>query len=415
MTKIFGLCPRCKSRIRINNVERLDGRKIACRDCGYTIRIQAGKAKSKSAPSRRPPEELEITEFFDENGEEVLIENLKASAADAIDDEEFSAAIDRDGELPAYRPLARRPKAKKRAPEEMDDDARANSFVPAEKSAARKGKLTPLKIVLICVGFLIGFGAAFAGVSLLRSGGGSAKFEPPEKYVAIPVGLGPLAGEKPEGWNSVTGGGANGIPIYVRINHDDISIDIRETEGSSAKGKMKKAIMSGQELNQIGGPSIGRLGEAPGIDSTHGYHLDVVMKNFSNYRENAAQPIETGFGMGLISDFTAEEGLFHSRVKGCRASLVARDHQYNIVCKCPAAQFKAVKPVFEKIVASLNPDEGPRPPHRGKLALPAAEGADDKPADTDDERPGKAAPTPHEKAAPKAAPSMPLGDPESPA
>jgi hypothetical protein len=411
MTKICGLCPRCKSRIKINNVERLDGRKIACRDCGYTIRIRAGKAKAPSSRGRRQPQELEVTEFFDEDGEEVLIENLQASAASALDDEEFSAPSVR--ELPAYRPLARRPQAKKKAPQYTDDDA--TSFVPAEKSTARKGKMSPLKIVGISVGFLIGFAAAFAGVSMLSSGGGSAKFEPPEKYVAIPVGLGPLAGEKPEGWSSVTGGGANGIPIYVRINHDDISVDIRETEGSSAKGKMKKAIMSGQELNQIGGPSIGRLGEAPGINSTHGYHLDVVMKNFSNYRENAAQPIETGFGMGLISDFTAEEGLFHSRVKGCRASLVARDHQYNIVCKCPAAQFKEVKPVFEKIVASLNPDEGPRTPHRGKLALPAPEGADDKPADTDDERPGKAAPTPHEKAAPKAAPSMPLGDPESPA
>src|SRR5580704_11220199 len=137
MTKIFGLCPRCRSRIKINNVERLDGRKIACRDCGYTIRIRAGKAKANSARGRRQPQELEITEFFDEDGEEVLIENLEASAAIALDDEEFSAPS--VSALPAYQPLARRPKAKKKTPQYTDDEGAA-SFVPAEKSAARKGK-----------------------------------------------------------------------------------------------------------------------------------------------------------------------------------------------------------------------------------------------------------------------------------
>jgi hypothetical protein len=361
MTRIFGLCPRCKSRIKINNVERLDGRKIACRDCGYTIRIRAGKAKAKSVRGRRQPQELEITEFFDEDGEEVLIENLQASAASALDDEDYSVANDRDRNLPAYRPLARRPRAIRRAPQETEDDARAASFVPAEKSAARKGKMSPLKIVGICVGFLIGFAAAFAGIGMLRSGGGqSAKFEPPEKYVAIPVGLIPLAGEMPEGWKAASGGGMRGIPIFATISDGgSISIDVRETEGSSRKGKMKQRLLSGQEVNQIGGEPMEGPGQAPAVAGTHAYHLDVVMKNFSNYREGTAQPIGTGFGEGLISDFTAEEGLFHAKVRGCRASLVHVNHQYSIVCKCPPAQFKEVRPVFEKIISSLNPDEGP--------------------------------------------------------
>jgi hypothetical protein len=360
MTKIFGLCPRCRSRIKINDVERLDGRKIACRDCGYTIRVHATKARVRPAGGRQQPEELEITEFFDEDGEEVLIENLEASAAGALDDDDFPAAIDRDSELPAYRPLARRTKAKKKTPESDDDEADGTAFVPAQKSAGRKGKMTPLKIVGICVGFLIGFGAAFAGVSLLRSGGGSAKFEPPEKYVAIPVGLIPLAGQMPDGWKPTSGGGMRGIPIYVRITDgDSISIDVRETEGSSRKGKMKQRLLSGQEVNQIGGEPMEGPGQAPAVAGTHAYHLNVVMKNFSNYKESMARPIETGFGEGLISDFTAEEGLLHGRVKGCRASVVHRNHQYSIVCKCPPAQFKDVKPVFEKVIASLNPDEGP--------------------------------------------------------
>jgi len=151
----------------------------------------------------------------------------------------------------------------------------------------------------------------------------------------------------------------NGIPISGRIKDGgSIFIEIRESEGSSAKGKTKKAIASGQEVNQIGGPSIGRVGEAPPVAATHEYHRTVVIKNFSTYKEGPARPIETkGFGEARISDFTGKETIFSSTVKGCRASVVHREHQYNIVCTCPPAQFKDVLPVFEKIISSLGTDE----------------------------------------------------------
>ena len=80
------------------------------------------------------------------------------------------------------------------------------------------------------------------------------------------------------------------------------------------------------------------------------------MKNFSSYKEGPGRAIETaGFGEGRISDFTGKESIFSSTVKGCRASVVHREHQYSIVCKCSPGQFKDVEPVFEKIIASLGP------------------------------------------------------------
>ncbi len=364
MTRIFGLCPRCKSRVKINDAERMDGRKIVCRECGYSIRIRASKAALASNQS----EELEVVEFVDEDGDNVLFDNHEATAAHAIDEDEFAAAIDKDSEIPAYQPLARRPKAKKKSAKTSEDEDGSGSFVPKKdaKSGPRKGKQSPLVVGLICGGALLVIGGLAGGLVLLRTSGFGtpAKFEPPEKYVPIPVGLIPLAGAKPEGWKSKSGGGMQGIPIFVTISDDSgsISIDIRETEGSSAKGQRKKRLLSGQEVNQIGGPPTERVGEAPAVAGTHAYHKDVVMKNFSNYKESSGQPIETGFGEGFISDFTAEEGLFHGRVKGCRASLVHRERQFSIVCKCPPAQFKDVKPVFEKVIASLNPDEGPGGP-----------------------------------------------------
>ena len=346
MTRIFGLCPRCKSRIKINNVERLDGHKILCRDCGYTIRIR----NPKKALVRRQSDDEEV---FDLDESDLLEDPNPVENED-----EFAVAIDEEAELPAYRPLVRRPKPKNRNPEPQGGGA---SFVAAPESGPRKGKQSPLKIVAVSVGVLIGFGVVSGAVAFLRWGGGaSAKFVTPEKYVAIPVGFIPLAGQMPDGWNAKSGGGMQGIPIFLTVSDGgSISVDVRETEGSSRKGKLKKRLLSGQEVNQIGGEPMEGPGQAPAVGGTHGYHKDVVMKNFSNYREDPGRPIETGFGEGLISDFAAEEGLLHTKVKGCRASVVHREHQYSIVCKCPPAQFKDVKPVFEKIVASLNPDEGP--------------------------------------------------------
>src|SRR5579862_3760438 len=102
MTKIFGLCPRCKSRIKINHVERLDGRKIACRDCGYTIRIRAKAALSRN---RQQSDEMEMLDDEDEPIHLVQPDDLELIEDD---DDEFGAVIVSDDEA-AYRSLTRRP------------------------------------------------------------------------------------------------------------------------------------------------------------------------------------------------------------------------------------------------------------------------------------------------------------------
>jgi hypothetical protein len=238
-----------------------------------------------------------------------------------------------------------------------------SAWLAAAKLAKKKDGKSMVKFAaaVLVAGLVYG---GIGGVFLVSSSGLlQGKFEPPAKYVAMPVGFLPFEGSIPEGWEALAGGGMNGIPMSVRI-HDgrgSISIEIRESEGSSEKGKMKKNIKEGKEVVQIGGggANLSKLGEAPAVEATHSYHQGVVMKSFSNYKEGGQRPIKTGFGKGLISDFTAEEGLLHSQVKGCRASVVHRDFQLNIVCKCPPAQFDDVRPVFEKIISSLSPREGP--------------------------------------------------------
>src|SRR5580704_17690653 len=117
MTKICGLCPRCKSRIKINNVERLDGHKILCRDCGYTIRIRNPK---KTLVLRQSDDE----EVFDLDESDLLEDSNPVDEGD-----EFAVAIDEEDDLPAYRPLVRRSGVKKKSVAKTDD-AEGASFAP---------------------------------------------------------------------------------------------------------------------------------------------------------------------------------------------------------------------------------------------------------------------------------------------
>jgi hypothetical protein len=96
----------------------------------------------------------------------------------------------------------------------------------------------------------------------------------------------------------------------------------------------------------------------PSLTEVHEHFGEAAKRTFSNNEEGPERPIHTeGFSQACISDFTGKEGQFGGKVRGCRASLLQAQHQYNVVCKRPPAQFEDVKPVFEKIIASLGTGE----------------------------------------------------------
>jgi hypothetical protein len=336
MTKIFGLCPRCKSRIKIDNVERLDGRKILCRDCGYTIRIR----NPKQALARPESEEVEVFDL----DEGLLLEDPNAALAS---DDEYADAIDEDSELPAYRPLARRPKAKNSAADVTDQTAGAFVPNPGGKGGARQKKKSPLLIILTLVGGLAIVGLAAGGLVWLRGSGlgKSAKYEPPQNYVTFAPKAFELSAKIPEGWTTEYGGGQSGIPMFARFASDSISIQIRESIAGGALGQAAIAL-------QGNSPQIPK--EAP-VVGIHEMHRKEFEEAYKKYNETMTRPIKTrGYGEGRISDFTAAEGLLGLPIKGCRATMMNSIHQFTVTCKCSVRQFKDVRPVFEKIVGSIS-------------------------------------------------------------
>jgi len=348
MTKIYGRCPRCKSRIKINNAERLDGRKITCRGCHYAIRIRAPKATF----ARNRSKELLITEFFDGDEEDEIetipLREPDEHAASTVDAEEVAAAIDTDSDLPAYRPMLPRRSFTRKARDNRNDADGAATFVEAadDGTGTAGEKRGPLVLILGGVGGLLLVSLVVAGIVLLRSGiFKPAKYEPPQNYVSFaPKGF-QLSAKVPEGWTQTCAGGEGGLPISARFSSGSISVNVRESIGGGALGQAAIAMQ---------GASPGVPKEAPVI-GIHEFHRRRFEEDYKNYNEEFGRPIKTrGYGEGRISNFTANEGLFGLQVKGCRATVMNSIHQFTVTCKCPSGQFKDIKPVFEKIVASLS-------------------------------------------------------------
>jgi hypothetical protein len=95
---------------------------------------------------------------------------------------------------------------------------------------------------------------------------------------------------------------------------------------------------------------------AEAVESIHEAHRARIAEDFGSYKEDAeSRTVKTrGFGPGKVSDFDADQGfLGGGRVRGCRATVMNQLHQFNVVCKCPAAMFEQVQPIFEKVIESL--------------------------------------------------------------
>jgi uncharacterized membrane protein len=343
MTRIFGLCPRCKGRIRINNVEKFDGRKIVCRDCGETIRIRNPNAILGRRSSKPGIFDIDASDVIDDDVVvEVDVENGE------FREEDFPVAIDE--EVPAYQPRALPKKPRPQAGTAVG----ATAFMASQKTGAdrKEGKQRPIVIVLVCLGVLVIGGGAIGGLVWLRNSGigKAAKFEAPKKYVKFAPKDFALSAEVPEGWNQINAGGMNGLPISARFWQGSISIEVRE---SISGGAMAQAAIAGHQ-----NVDPREKTEAP-VVGIHAFGLARFKENYSDYNETLTRPIQTkGYSEGRISDFTASQGLLGSKVCGCRATVMNSIHQFTVTCKCPPKQFKDVKPIFEKVVASLSTGGG---------------------------------------------------------
>jgi hypothetical protein len=69
-------------------------------------------------------------------------------------------------------------------------------------------------------------------------------------------------------------------------------------------------------------------------------------------KEDKPTMVKTAMGEGRRSEFKGSSA-FGGETRGCRVTTLSNDYRLRVVCKCPAAEWDALKPVFDKVIESL--------------------------------------------------------------
>ena len=246
-------------------------------------------------------------------------------------------------------------------------DAKANAKpkpVAAGKVArgAKKasGPVVRSKTPLVGAGLIAAVGLLAGGAFLMRGSSREAPYAVPQQYVLFnPKAYGSmLSCEIPQDWKQDVRGGQNIGPIVARFSDGRLSIEI--CENMSGSGIRETAVAMRQK-------SESARHDVSLTELIHEHERQPSAKKFKSYREDPnSRAIKTkGFGEGAGSDFTAADGIFGTEVRGCRATVLNPLQEFTVICKCPAATFTEAKPVFEKVIATLNcgiVSEQPPPP-----------------------------------------------------
>jgi hypothetical protein len=344
MTDIIARCPGCKAKFKIRGAERLGGKKIVCRKCETPFRIRLPKAAAKRGGD---DEVIEIGDeavvsddelvVADEFGGDLEFEDAQSEPAAAGDDDDYG----RPARLPTPGRLAPR-KKKDKSPAEAEKPGKPDAKA---RPAAKKSKT--LLIVAASFGGLVALAAIGSGIYLVQRGLAAPKFEPPQKYVDFKPDAFTLAASIPEGWERDYGGGRGGQPSWARFGDGKLRVEIRESISGGAMAQA--AIAAAQKAGADGGDPDAR----DPVLKIHLMQKDAFAENFHEYSEAPADRIKTGFGDSRVADFSGTEGMFRTKVKGCRATVMNSLRQFTISCKCPPSIFDQARPVFHKIVASV--------------------------------------------------------------
>jgi hypothetical protein len=73
----------------------------------------------------------------------------------------------------------------------------------------------------------------------------------------------------------------------------------------------------------------------------------------SGIKEQQALPVDTNAGKGYWSEYTTTDS--DSPEHGYRATVVIGENRVQICCHCPEAEWQALKPAFDKVIASVGP------------------------------------------------------------
>jgi hypothetical protein len=148
----------------------------------------------------------------------------------------------------------------------------------------------------------------------------------------------------PKGWAQDTGSRPDNTYSWARFTKDSATIEVRaDIQGS---------LMSGSDANRQPQPEGS---ESAPVHVAHEHAKKATAEGFSDYNESKPTVFKGArLGEGRISQFTASGGgLFGSKVRGYRVTLLTNDRRITIVCHCPDKEFAGYRPTFLAVCRSL--------------------------------------------------------------
>src|SRR5262245_43950905 len=189
--------------------------------------------------------------------------------------------------------------------------------------------------------------AIFALSGLLAIAGCGGSVPPPKQFVTYHSTDGRFDCDCPEGWETQGGGKPDSPNCWAKLTSGNAEIRVDADFAGSLFGDIAKA----------GAAMDGGDAEAP-VARVHPLGVRAMKEEFSNYEEREPKAFQSkGFGEGRRSTFTAAGGL-GGKTYGYRATLLAGDRRIVVICSCPATNWQALKPAFERVITSVRQGGG---------------------------------------------------------
>jgi len=165
----------------------------------------------------------------------------------------------------------------------------------------------------------------------------------PTAFVPYDSPDGRFSCDYPKGWEVQIGAGKPDAPYsFAKFTKGNAEIRVDADFAGSLFGDMARAS----------GAMAGADAEAP-VAKVHPMGVKHMKDEYTNYEEREAKAFKSkGMNEGRRSIFIADQTL-GGKTYGYRATLLTGDRRITVVCSCPATNWKALKPAFEKVIESL--------------------------------------------------------------
>jgi hypothetical protein len=183
-------------------------------------------------------------------------------------------------------------------------------------------------------------------LAMLALSGCGGAVPAPKEFVTYHSTDGRFDCDCPNGWETDGAGKPESPNCWAKFTKGAAEVHISADLAGSLFGDIAKA-----------GGALGGDAEPP-VARIHPMGVRQMKEDYTNYQEREAVKFQSkGLGEGRRSIFIADQGL-GGKIYGYRATLLSGDRRISVICSCPATNWKALKPAFERITASLRQGGG---------------------------------------------------------